>query len=91
MISEALLPIFTNLGIGGFAIYIMWRMFDSNTKEREKHTTSAQLEREKYIGMVNDSQKEFNLYQQTVQKDIMTQLGKNTDAFTRVFDMLLKK
>jgi hypothetical protein len=26
-----------NLGIGGFAIYIMWRMYESSAKERNEH------------------------------------------------------
>lgn len=84
--SESLLPVLSNLGIGGFAIYIMWKMFDANSKEREKHTISTQLEREKYISIATDTQRNFNAYQERVQSDIMTQLSKNTDALTRVLD-----
>lgn len=30
-----LLPIASNLGVAGFAIWILWKMFDSNQRERE--------------------------------------------------------
>lgn len=89
-VESSLLPVLSNLGIGGFAIFIMWKMFDANGKEREKHTASAQLEREKYLSMATETQKNFNLYQERVQSDIMSQLDKNTDTLTRVLDHFSK-
>ena len=83
-----LLPVLSNLGIGGFSIYIMWRMFDANSKEREKHISSAQLEREKYIAIVTDTHKNFNEYQQRVQQDVMEQLSKNTEVLSKNADAL---
>lgn len=85
-----LLPVIGNLGVAGFAIWIMWKMFDSNTKERDRHLVSSQLEREKYMGIVTETQKNFDVYQQKVQEDVMSQLSKNTDALTRVLDHFSK-
>lgn len=85
-----ILPVLSNLGIGGFSIYIMWRMFDANGKEREKHTQTAQLEREKYIGMVTDTHRNFNDYQQRVQADVMEQLSKNTEVLSKNADVLAR-
>lgn len=89
--ADSILPVLSNLGIGGFAIYIMWRMFDANQKEREAHRTSAQLEREKYMSIVTDTHKSFSTYQEKVQTDVMVQLGRNTDALSRVLDHFSKK
>lgn len=84
--DTSLLPIVGNLGVAGFAIWIMWKMFDSNTRERDKHLGSSQIEREKYMGLITETQKSFDIYQQKVQDDILGQLHKNTDALTRVLD-----
>lgn len=88
--SESLLPVLSNLGIGGFAIYIMWRMFDSNGKERDRHMLAAQLERDKYLLMSTEAQERFSVYQERVQNDVMEQLSKNTDALSRVLDHFAK-
>lgn len=86
MLTDSLLPGLSSLGIGGFAIFIMWKMFEANGKERDRHTIAAQLEREKYMGIINEGQKSFNLYQEKVQTDVMGQLARNTDALSRVID-----
>lgn len=88
--ADSLLPVLSNLGIGGFAIYIMWKMFDANSREREKHMISTQLEREKYMTIVTEGQKEFNLYQNRVQTDVMSQLSRNTEVLSRVLDLAKK-
>lgn len=84
MEPSSILPLVSNLGIGGFAIFIMWKMFDSNAKEREKHMAAAEAERERYLSMVTKGHEAFRAYQERVQTDIMMQLSKNTDVLSRV-------
>lgn len=73
-----------NFGVAGFAIYIMWKMYDSNTREREKHLVISQQEREKFMTQINDVTKEHNLLQTEVRDKIIDQLNKNTAAFEKV-------
>ena len=81
-----LLPLVGNLGVAGFAIYVMWRMSESNNKEREKHLDNARMEREKFMSEINEAGKTHNLFQEKVRTEIMEQLNQNTSAFQRVLD-----
>lgn len=73
-------------GLAGFSIFIMWRMYEAQSAEREKHNLSSGLEREKHLIMLNDTHKEFGLFQEKVRTEIMNQLHKNTSAFERVLE-----
>lgn len=86
-----------NFGLAGFAIFIMWRMYESNAAERDKHNTSSALEREKHLTLLNEAHKEFGLFQEKVRTEIMGQLGqvtnqqqKNTSAFEKVLEHFSK-
>jgi hypothetical protein len=81
-----ILPLIANLGVAGFAIYIMWRMSETNTKERQREAEHSRLEREKFLLELNEVAKDFNAFQEKVRTEIMDQLNKNTSAFQRVLD-----
>lgn len=74
------------LGIAGPALFIMWKMYDANTKERDRYHQSSTLEREKFLSQINETHKEFGLFQEKVRTEIMAQLSKNTSAFEKVLD-----
>jgi hypothetical protein len=77
-----------NFGVAGFAIYIMWRMYDANKKERENNDTHTRAEREKFNVKFEDQVKTHNIFQEKVRNELMTQLRKNSDAFERVLKQL---
>jgi hypothetical protein len=81
-----LFPVLSQLGVAAFAIYVMWQMSNSNTKERDKHLETSRLEREKFMLAINEATKAFNEFQEKVRTEIMDQLNKNTSAFQRVLD-----
>ena len=70
-----------NLGIGGFAILVMWWMYDSNTKERNKHDEAALRERQHYIAQLTEREIAFRKLEEHVRDKIMAQLNENTTAF----------
>lgn len=79
-----------NLGIGGFAILVMWWMYDSNTKERNRHDEAATNERSHYIAQMTEREVAFRQLEEKVRDKVMTQLNENTKAFQRVLDHFSK-
>ena len=89
MPTDLLTPVL-NLGVAGFAIYVLWKQGDARDQEREKHAEHDRLEREKFMLEINEAVKTHNLFQKEVRTEIMGQLGKNTTVFERVLDHLAK-
>lgn len=75
-----------NLGIGGFAILVMWWMYDSNTKERNRHDEAAQIERAHYIQQMTERELAFRQLEEKVRDKVMTQLNENTKVFQSVLE-----
>lgn len=68
-----------NLGIAGFAIWIMWKMYDTSQRRfKEKD--------QEFIGEINKRDASFRELEKEVRTSIMSQLAENTNAMSRVID-----
>lgn len=64
---------FVNLGIGGFAILVMWWMYDSNQKERRAHF-------ETFVASLTEREVALRSLEKEVRDKVMNQLNENTAA-----------
>ncbi len=78
---------FTNLGLAGFSIWIMWKMYDSSTKERAAYSarmkekdSELSAEIDKRDARNSEQQKIFTDYTIKVHNEGMERISENTKA-----------
>lgn len=64
-----LLPVLANLGVAGFAIYIMWR------KDQ-----AAATERDSFLEEIKEREMAFRQLEEQIRDKVFSQLAKNTEV-----------
>lgn len=70
-----------NLGIGGFAILVMWWMYQANRQERKEHFDA-------FVAQLTEREISFRNLEREVRDRIMTQLNENTRLFEKVIERM---
>lgn len=68
-----------NLGIGGFAILVMWWMYAANRQERKEHFDA-------FVAQVTEREIAFRSLEKEVRDKIMHQLQDNSRLFEKVVE-----
>lgn len=85
------LPIVTNLGIAGFALWVMYKMYlNSSARFKEKDIELIQ-EIDKRDRRNERAEEAFRVYAREVQNKTTEQMIENTKVLSRVMDVLGKK
>ncbi len=81
-------PVITNLGIAGFSIWVMYKMYlVSSARFKEKYRELIE-EIDKTDRRNEDSEREFREYAKAVRDKTMAQMAENTKALDRVIQFL---
>ena len=75
--ETSLLPVLANLGVAGFAIYIMWRKDQSAAEERTR-----------FLKEIGERENAFRTLEEQVRNQIFTQLTENTKVLENVLKRL---
>ena len=96
MTSDLIQPA-TSLGVAGFAILIMWWMYDASAKERARNDERMDAKDALHRQQSDKKDDEFKKLNEQVRSDISVQLaastsalGNNTKIMERVIDKLNK-
>lgn len=76
------LGVYAQLGIAGFAILVMWWMYDSNTKERARHDTEMGAERLRNEERIEKKENAYRLLGEDIRNKVSAQLMESTNAMT---------
>jgi hypothetical protein len=87
----------TSLGVAGFAIYIMWKMYQASAEERKRNDERMDAKDAVQRARLDVKDEEFRKLNEQVRTDISAQLaastsalGSNAKIMERVIDKLSK-
>lgn len=79
-----------NLGVAGFAMYIMWRMYVASSDRLKEKDEELIREIDKRESRNEKQDEAFRSYVREVQEKTMQQLNRNTDVLDRAIKVLDK-
>lgn len=71
-----------NLGVAGFALFILWKMYDASQKRLKEKDQEVLAEIDKRDKRNEESQKVFNKYAEETQRSMMKHINDNTNALS---------
>lgn len=83
-----------NLGVAGFAILVLWWMYQSAAKERERNDARLDMDRQRHYERMEKKDKEFSILNDKVRDEISLQLATSTSALhenSRVMERVVDK